>query len=72
MFTAFSGYAALLYVAPSTLWFSVIMMSSMSIILTLQFSGITPAAEERVLTRIDQRRILWQECQDVEIEKKDG
>lgn len=71
MFAALSGYAALLYVAPSTLWFSVFMMVSMSLILTLQFSGVTPDAENRILVRMDQKIKLWQECLDVEIEKKD-
>ena len=71
MFIALTGYVALLYVAPSTLWFSVFMMVSMSIILTLQFSGITPDAEERILVRMDQKIKLWQKCLDIEIEKKD-
>jgi len=72
MFTALSGYAILTYVTPSTLWYSAFMTISMSIILILQFSGITPDAEERIRTRIDQQIILWTECGIIEKEKKDG
>lgn len=62
------GYAVLLYAAHSTLWFSMTMMISMTIILILQFAGVTPDAEDRVRTRMEQKEELWQECYDIEHE----
>lgn len=65
------GYVALMYVAPSTLWFSMTMIISMVILLTLQFTGTTPDAEDRIRTRIEHKEELLQQCNDIELENKD-
>lgn len=68
---AIVGYGVLLYMAPTSLWFSAAMVFFMLIILIGQFSGITPDAEDRVRTRTEQKEQLWYKCRDIEYENKD-
>lgn len=72
LFISLIGYAVLLYAARDTLWFSMTMMISMTIILMLQFTGITPDAEDRIRERMEDKELLWQECYDIEHEDKDA
>lgn len=66
LFNIAIGYGTLFFLAIQSIWVWICPLVILSIILTVQFTGLLPDYRNRIIERMDRRRKLWTECEYIE------